>query len=62
MGDNDIKEAILHISNKYNLNEADSLKKLINYAIDGKLLLEEKTGKNISSIEIRNKLMNLDDL
>lgn len=62
MINSDIKTAIAYISKKYNLDTADSLKKLINYAIDGKLILKKVTGRNINSVEIQNKLMNLNDL
>lgn len=62
MINSDIKTAIAYISKKYNLDTSDSLKKLINYAIDGKLILKKVTGRNINSVEIQNKLMNLNDL
>jgi len=62
MINSDIKTAVIYISRKYNLDTSDSLKKLINYAIDGKLVLKKVTGRNINSVEIQNKLMNLNDL
>jgi len=62
MVDNDIKQAINYFCDKYKIDKQDALKKLINYAIDGKLVLKKVTEQNISSIEIKYKLINLNDL
>lgn len=62
MVDKDIKQAINYFCDKYKIDKQDALKKLINYAIDGKLVLKKVTEQNISSIEIKYKLINLNDL
>lgn len=62
MVDNDIEQAINYFCDKYKIDKQDALKKLINYAIDGKLVLKKATEQNTSSIEIKYKLMNLNDL
>lgn len=63
MTEGDIYQAVKYLSKKYNLSKKDSLKKLLNLAIDKKLAIVYVETRGIRNFfSIRGILQNLYDL